>query len=157
MTKADELWVCGSSALRASKPREGAAELRVEAVRPPPGQKDAREAISEWAVLPPPDQIVMKLNLQGQVLLAVPLVKTPVAQPPSAVEGGGSPPGGGGATGKPGELDWVHGIAVDSQGSLYLGDIQGHGRRSSHGRRDPYSLLEKPARPSDNIPMAGDG
>jgi sugar lactone lactonase YvrE len=25
----------------------------------------------------------------------------------------------------PGELDWVHGLAVDRQGNLYLGDIQG--------------------------------
>ena len=27
--------------------------------------------------------------------------------------------------GKAGEVDWVHGIAVDSKGNLYLGDIQG--------------------------------
>ncbi|TFH42914.1 MAG: hypothetical protein E4H01_12800 [Lysobacterales bacterium] len=49
----------------------------------------------------------MKLNLKGEVLLRVPLPKTAV------------PPG------KPGELDWVHGIAIDSKGNLYLGDIQG--------------------------------
>jgi hypothetical protein len=49
----------------------------------------------------------MKLNLKGEVLLRVPLPKTTV------------PPG------KVGELDWVHGIALDSQGNLYLGDIQG--------------------------------
>lgn len=107
MTKNDELWVCGSSALRASGPREGAADPRVEAVRPAEPQRDARETTSEWAVLPPPDQVVMKLNLQGQVLLRVPLSKTP------------TPPG------KAGELDWVHGLAVDPQGNLYLGDIQG--------------------------------
>jgi hypothetical protein len=107
MTKSDELWVCGSSALRASSPGAGAADPRVEAVRPAKGQQEARETASEWAVLPPPDQIVMKLSLQGQVLLRVPLVKT--ATPP----------------GKAGELDWVHGLAVDSQGNLYLGDIQG--------------------------------
>jgi DNA-binding beta-propeller fold protein YncE len=82
MTRNDELWVCGSS----------------------PAKK---EGTNEWAVLPPADQIVMKLSLQGQVLLRVPLVKT------------STPPG------KAGELDWVHGIAVDSQGHLYLGDIQG--------------------------------
>ena len=122
MTKNDELWVCGSSALRASGPRDGAADPRVEAVRPAQGQQETRDATSEWAVLPPPDQVVMKLSLQGQVLLRVPLVKTPV-DAASAVEGGGSPRGRG-CTGA-GELDWVHGIAVDSQGSLYLGDIQG--------------------------------
>ena len=107
MTKKDELWVCGSSALRAAGQREGAADPRVEAVRSSGGKRDSGETISEWAVLPPPDQIAIKLNLQGQVLLRVPLVKTP------------TPPG------KTGELDWVHGIAVDSQGNLYLGDIQG--------------------------------
>jgi hypothetical protein len=26
---------------------------------------------------------------------------------------------------KPGDLDWVHGIAVDAHGDLYLGDIRG--------------------------------
>jgi hypothetical protein len=49
----------------------------------------------------------MKLNLKGEVLLRIPLPKTNV------------PPG------KPGELDWVHGIAIDSKSNLYLGDIQG--------------------------------
>jgi streptogramin lyase len=116
MTKDDELWVCGSSVSRASKPREGAADSRVEAVRSSERQRDARETTGEWVVLPPPDQIVMKLNLQGQVLLRVPLVKTP------------TPPG------KAGELDWVHGIAVDSQGNLYLGDIQGQ-RAQKFSRR----------------------
>ncbi len=82
MTKKDELWVCGSSCVK-------------------------KEGTSEWNVLPPPDQLVMKLNLKGEVLLRVPLVKTP------------APPG------KPGQLDWVHGIALDSMGNLYLGDIQG--------------------------------
>jgi hypothetical protein len=27
---------------------------------------------------------------------------------------------------KPGELDWLHGIALDSKGNVYLGDILGH-------------------------------
>ena len=26
---------------------------------------------------------------------------------------------------KPGELNWVHGIALDSKGNIYLGDING--------------------------------
>jgi len=50
---------------------------------------------------------VLKLSLEGRVLLRVPLVKT--ATPP----------------GRPGEVDWVHGIAADARGNLYLGDIQG--------------------------------
>jgi len=49
----------------------------------------------------------MKLNTDGRVLLRVPLEQT--AEAP----------------GKPGQVDWVHAIAVDSKGNLYLGDIQG--------------------------------
>jgi DNA-binding beta-propeller fold protein YncE len=82
LTKNQELWVCGASCVR-------------------------KEGTGEHVVLPPPDQVLMKLSLKGEVLLRIPLPKTSV------------PPG------KPGELDWVHGIAVDSKGNLYLGDIQG--------------------------------
>ncbi|MCL5282812.1 MAG: peptidyl-alpha-hydroxyglycine alpha-amidating lyase family protein [Planctomycetes bacterium] len=95
MTRNDQLWVCGSSAVKKDAEASAAQTGPVESPS------------SEWAVLPPPDQIVMKLSLEGQVLLRVPLTKTPV------------PPG------KSRELDWVHGIAVDAQGNLYLGDIQG--------------------------------
>jgi len=85
VTKNDEIWVTGSSPVR----------------------KDVPDETGEWVVTPPPDQVVMKLNSNGKVLLRIPLAKTTVAP------------------GKPGELDWVHGIATDSQGNLYLGDIQG--------------------------------
>ncbi len=78
----DELWVCGSSVVRGK-----------EGDRP--------------KVIPPTDQVVVKLDTSGKVLLRVSLPKT--ADPP----------------GKLGEVNWVHGIAVDSQGNLYLGDIQG--------------------------------
>jgi hypothetical protein len=56
----------------------------------------------------------MKLNLKGEVLFRILLTKTSV------------PPG------KPGQLDWVHGIAVDSNGNLYLGDIQGKRAQKFH-------------------------
>ncbi|MHC4434701.1 MAG: peptidyl-alpha-hydroxyglycine alpha-amidating lyase family protein [Planctomycetota bacterium] len=82
MTKKDEIWVCGSSAFR-------------------------KGGSGQWIVLPPQDQVAMKLNREGKVLLRVPLRKTTL--PPGAS----------------GELNWVHGIAFDSQGNLYLGDIQG--------------------------------
>ena len=82
ITKEDEIWVCGSSAFR-------------------------EDGSDQWIVLPPMDQVAMKLNREGQVLLRVPLRKTTL------------PPG------ESGELNWVHGIAFDSQGNLYLGDIQG--------------------------------
>jgi hypothetical protein len=66
-----------------------------------------KEGADEWIVLPPSDQFVMKLNHRGKVMLRVPLRKTLV------------PPG------KSGEVNWVHGLALDSQGNIYLGDIQG--------------------------------
>lgn len=81
LTKKEELWVCGSSPVK--------------------------DNTGKWLVIPPPDQVLIKLNLKGKVLLRVPLKKTT------------APPG------KVGELNWVHAIAFDSQGSLYLGDIQG--------------------------------
>ncbi len=71
------------------------------------GSSPVKDDTGKWLVYPPSDQVLMKLSLKGEVLLQVPLKKTTV------------PPG------KPGELNWVHGIAVDSQGNLYLGDIQG--------------------------------
>ncbi len=37
---------------------------------------------------------------------------------------------------KPGELGWVHCIAVDSKGNIYLGDIQGK-RAQKFVRRAP--------------------
>jgi len=90
LTKKEELWICGSSP-----------------------QKDNT---GKWLVTPPPDQVLMKLNLKGKVLQRVPLQKTTI------------PPG------KIGQLNWVHGIAFDSQGNLYLGDIQG-GRAQKFSKR----------------------
>jgi len=72
-----------------------------------PVRKDVADETGEWVVTPPPDQVVMKLSPKGKVLLRIQLPKATAAP------------------GKPGELDWVHGIATDSQGNLYLGDIQG--------------------------------
>ena len=91
MTKKDEIWACGSSV-----------------------KKDDN---GKCLVLPPPDEILVKLDLEGKVLLRVTLDKTM------------APPG------KSGELDWVHAIALDSQGNLYLGDIQG--RRAQKFSRKP--------------------
>ncbi|HPA18211.1 MAG TPA: peptidyl-alpha-hydroxyglycine alpha-amidating lyase family protein [Verrucomicrobiae bacterium] len=82
MTRQDEIWVCGSSR-----------------VRQPDG--------SGWVVSPPPDQLLMKLDSAGKVLLRAALNKPAV--PPA----------------KPGEVDWVHAVALDSKGNIYLGDIEG--------------------------------
>jgi len=60
-----------------------------------------------WLITPPDDQWVLKLNPAGEVLSRVPLPLTK------------TPPG------QPSEVSWVHAIAVDSQGNVYLGDIQG--------------------------------
>jgi len=72
------------------------------------GSSPVKDDTGKWLVYPPSDQVLMKLSLKGKVLLRVPLKKTT------------APPG------KVGELNWVHAIAVDSKGNLYLGDIQGH-------------------------------
>jgi DNA-binding beta-propeller fold protein YncE len=82
VTESDEIWVCGSSR-----------------VKHPSGEG--------WVITPPPDQLLMKLNRAGEVLLRVPLDMTATAP------------------GKPGEVDWVHAVAADSKGNIYLGDIQG--------------------------------
>jgi DNA-binding beta-propeller fold protein YncE len=73
-----------------------------------------KEGTDEHIVLPPQDQVLIKFSLNGQVLQRIPLAKTKV------------PPG------KPGELDWIHGIAVDTQGNIYLGDIQGKRAQKFH-------------------------
>jgi len=79
VTPKDAIWICGSSPAK-------------------PGEK----------VVPPPDEIVMKLSPAGKILERHVMPQT--EQPP----------------GKPGEVNWVHGIAVDSKGNLYLGDIKGN-------------------------------
>ena len=60
-----------------------------------------------WVISPPPDQLLVQLDTSGKVLMRVPLRLAPEA--PS----------------KQGEVDWIHTIAIDSQGNLYLGDIMG--------------------------------
>ena len=81
ITKADEIYVCGSSPMRwASKGRLGT---------------------------PPKDQILLKFSPSGRVLehWTFPLGELGKEQP--------------------GQLNWVHAVAVDSQGQVYLGDIKG--------------------------------
>ena len=54
---------------------------------------------------PPHDALVMMFNTDGRVLE---LSMFPLAKPGSQ---------------RPGELDWLHGIAADSKGNLYLSDV----------------------------------
>lgn len=75
-----------------------------------------------FQVAPPPDQLLVKLGADGEVRLRIPLA--PIAAAP----------------GKRGEVDWVHAVAVDSHGSLYLGDIQGK-------RAQKFSLQTQESRP----------
>ena len=56
---------------------------------------------------PPKDQLIMKFNTQGKALQLWTFPKAP-----DGAE-------------KPGELNWLHAIAFDSKGNLYLGDIIG--------------------------------
>ena len=60
--------------------------------------------------IPPKDQIVMKFDTTGRVL-----AWWRFPQGPDKADMGV----------KPGELSWVHGLAIDPQGNLYLGDIMG--------------------------------
>ena len=62
---------------------------------------------SGWIITPPVGQLLVKYDTDGTALLRVPL------EMPAAT---GS---------KPGDVDWVHCIGVDSRGRVYLGDIQG--------------------------------
>jgi DNA-binding beta-propeller fold protein YncE len=68
--------------------------------------------------VPPPDQLLMKFNPAGRPLDLMIL--------PTGKEG----------QEKSGELGWVHCIAVDSKGNIYLGDIQGK-RAQKFVRRAP--------------------
>jgi len=56
---------------------------------------------------PPKDQVIMKFATSGKLLQlwTLPLAETGKEQP--------------------GEVNWLHTVAVDSQGSLYVGDIKG--------------------------------
>ncbi len=60
--------------------------------------------------IPPKDQIVMKFDTTGRVLGWWRFPQGPDAADMKV---------------NPGELSWVHGLAIDSQGNLYLGDIMG--------------------------------
>ncbi len=82
MTKADELWVCGSS--------------------PMPWRPE-----DDVLGYPPKDQLLMRFDTAGKLLQLWNVPK--------------------GEDGKerPGELNWVHGLAVDSKGNIYAVDIKG--------------------------------
>jgi len=66
-----------------------------------------KEGSDQWQVTPPPDQIVIKLSTEGRILWGLALLAT-TASPA-----------------QPGRLNWVHAIATDAKGALYLADIQG--------------------------------
>ena len=56
---------------------------------------------------PPKDQVFMKFNTDGKMLQLFTLPK------------------GADKMEKPGDVNWVHAIAFDSKGNMYLGDILG--------------------------------
>jgi DNA-binding beta-propeller fold protein YncE len=60
-----------------------------------------------WVISPPADQLLVRLDTSGKVLQRIAL-RQPAAAPS-----------------KKGEVDWVHTVAIDSKGNLYLGDIMG--------------------------------
>ncbi|MCX7825460.1 MAG: peptidyl-alpha-hydroxyglycine alpha-amidating lyase family protein [Verrucomicrobiae bacterium] len=68
--------------------------------------------------LPPKDQVLIKFNTAGKPLQTLTF--------PKGEEG----------REKPGELNWFHAVAEDSQGSLYVGDIMGQ-RAQKFVRKKP--------------------
>ncbi len=82
----DEIWACGSSPMT----------WRTDLTNP-----------STTLGGPPKDQLFMKFNNAGRVLLHWTVPKGEDNHE------------------KPGELNWVHSIALDSKGNVYLGDIMG--------------------------------
>lgn len=82
ITKADEVWACGSSPM--AQPKGGG-----------------------MLGCPPKDQVFMKFDTSGRLLQLWTVPKG---------EDGKE---------KPGELNWLHAVAVDSRGNLYAGDITG--------------------------------
>jgi DNA-binding beta-propeller fold protein YncE len=85
ITKADEVYVCGSSPMLWSEIPANQAALAT----------------------PPKDQLVMKFDTEGRIK------QLWVA------------PKGENGKEKPGDLNWVHGMAVAADGTLYLADVQG--------------------------------
>lgn len=65
--------------------------------------------------VPPKDQVFMRFNSEGKLLQ--------LWSVPKGIDG----------LERPGELNWVHCIAVDSQGNIYAGDIRG--KRAQKFRR----------------------
>jgi DNA-binding beta-propeller fold protein YncE len=72
----------------------------------------------EYLGSPPKDQLFMRFNAAGKLLQLWAV--------PKGVDG----------LEQPGELNWVHGVAVDSKGNLYAGDIKGK-RAQKFVRKEP--------------------
>ena len=81
-------------------------EIWVCGSSPMPWQIDSKYPTAPLGC-PPRDQLIMKFDTSGKLLQMY-----------------GFPKGEDGAE-QPGELNWVHCIAFDSKGNVYLGDIQG--------------------------------
>jgi len=71
---------------------------------------------------PPKDQLIAKFDTHGKMLQLWTM--------PKCADG----------KEKPGELNWVHGIALDKQGNLYLGDINGQRLQKFIRKTHPMSL-----------------
>ena len=77
-------------------------------------------------VAPPPDQFVLKLTLDGRVAARWDF--------PKGTDG----------REKPGDMNWVHCIALDSAGALYLGDIKGQRlQKFVRGSETTAALLDR--------------
>jgi len=82
------------------------------------GASPARDQAGKWIIAPPNDQVMIKLTSDGKVA-----GKWPIPKGQDGVE-------------KAGEVNWVHCIALDNKGNIYLGDIKGK-RIQKFMRREP--------------------
>ena len=72
---------------------------------------------SAEVVTPPKDQLLMKFNNAGKLLQLWSVLKSEDGEE------------------RPGDLNWVHGLAVDSKGTIYAVDLKGKRARKFVRRR----------------------
>jgi hypothetical protein len=102
VTDADEIWICGSS--------------------PAHWRKN-----DTFLGLPPRDQLIMKFDTNGKLrqLWALPMPTTTEQKRPGLDWVTDLPAASTYHDTRPGLINWVHAIALDSAGNVYLGDIMG--------------------------------
>jgi len=123
ITRGDEVWVCGSS--------------------PMPWRKG-----EQMLGMPPKDQLFMKFDPDGKLLHLWTLAMSLAGSPKGVYDDllNGIDPwavAGMNRSHRRGEVNWGHGIALDSKGNVYLGDIMGRRVQKFVRHTDPRAWLAK--------------